>query len=73
MCFFASLIPATVFTVFGYIVLFCANRSGGGLQIFGFILAAWVFFVAAWFPLMGIYVTLSGICPFAQFMQSHFH
>lgn len=71
MCFFASLIPATVFTVLGYVVLFCASKSEGGLQTFGWILATWVFIIAVCFPLFGLYVTLSGMCPLAHMMQSH--
>ena len=70
MCFIFSLIPATSATVVGFIVLYCANKSAGGLRTFGRILAIWVFLIAVFIPIMGLYVTLSGLCPMEQMMQA---
>ncbi len=61
-CFFFSFIPATVFLVIGYFVLFSSSRSEGTIQKFGEILAIWVFVVALFFPIMGTYVSISGLC-----------
>jgi hypothetical protein len=45
MCFFFSLILATVCVVVGYFVLFSATMIQGAVQIFGYILAAWLFII----------------------------
>jgi hypothetical protein len=70
MCFFISLIPATICTVVGYFVLFSSNKTQGAVQMFGRILAIWVFIVAAFFPAMGAYVSLAGLCPIQDMIQS---
>ena len=70
MCFFFSFIPATVFTVIGYFVLFSSSKTAGTVQIFGQVLAIWIFIVAAFFPVMGAYVTLSRLCPIEAMIQS---
>ena len=70
MCFAFSFLPATVFTVLGYIVLYCAIRSEGGVAVFGRILAVWAFIVAAGFPLMGAFITFSGACPIEALIQA---
>jgi hypothetical protein len=70
MCFFFSLIPATIWVVLGYFVLFSSRKSQGAVQIFGYILAIWVFIIAAFFPAMGAYVTVAGLCPIEAMMQS---
>ncbi len=62
MCFFFSFIPATVFLVIGYFVLFSSSRAEGTIQKFGKILAIWVFVVALFFPIVGTYVSISGLC-----------
>ncbi len=62
-CFFFSFIPATVFLVIGYFVLFSSSRAEGTIQKFGKILAIWVFVIALFFPIGGAYVTISGFCP----------
>jgi hypothetical protein len=69
MCFAFSLIPATFWLVIGYFVLFVSTRADGGVRRFGGILAAWIFLVAALIPIMGAYVTLSGLCPLAQLLH----
>ena len=64
MCFFFSLIPATIIVVVGFFVLFASTKADGGVRTFGRILAIWVFIIAT-FPLIGgAYVTFTGICPF---------
>ena len=63
MCFFFSLIPATIWVVLGYFVLFSSHKAQGGIRKFGEVLAVWVFVIAAFFPLAGAYVTLAGLCP----------
>ncbi|MEE8435862.1 MAG: hypothetical protein V3S64_13850 [bacterium] len=69
MCFFFSLIPATVFTTLGFFVLFSSTKTEGKVRKFGQILAIWIFIVAL-FPLaMGAYVTLSGLCPFSKLLS----
>ena len=70
MCFIFSLIPATIFTVIGYFVLFSSTKAEGAVQKFGQILAIWVLIVALFFPIMGLYVTLSGLCPIDELMQT---
>ena len=69
MCFIFSLIPATIFTVIGYFVFFSSTKTEGAGQKFGQVLAVWVFIVALFFPMMGLYVTLSGLCPIEGIMQ----
>ncbi len=69
MCFFFSLIPATIFTMIGYFVLFSSTKTEGAVQKFGKILAIWIFMVALFFPIMGGYVTLSGLCPMEEMIQ----
>ena len=70
MCFFFSLIPATICAVLGYFVLFSSTKTQGAVQVFGRILAVWVFILAAFFPVMGAYVTVAGVCPTGGLMQS---
>ena len=69
MCFLFSLFPATMLTVFGYIVLYCSSKADGALKSFGKILAIWVFVLAAIPPIIGAYVTIAGICPIGAMMQ----
>lgn len=68
MCFIFSLIPATIFTVIGYFVLFSSNKAEGTIGKFGRILAIWIFVIALFFPICGAYVTISGKCPMNQMM-----
>jgi hypothetical protein len=70
MCFFFSLIPATIWVVLGYFILFSSTKSQGSVQIFGRILAIWVFILAALFPMIGAYVTFVGLCPIGAMIQS---
>ena len=69
MCFFMSLIPATILAAIGYVVLYCSGRAEGGIRGFGRVLAIWIFIVAL-FPLIGgAFVTLTNQCPIAATMQ----
>ncbi len=69
MCFLFSLFPATMLTVFGYIVLYCSTKADGAVKTFGKILAIWVFVLAVIPPIIGAYVTIAGICPIDTMMQ----
>jgi len=69
MCFFFSFLPATFWIVVGYFVLFASTKSEGGVRTFGRILAIWIFIIAAFFPLIGAYVSLSGLCPLETLLQ----
>ncbi|UCH17428.1 MAG: hypothetical protein JSW36_17440 [Burkholderiales bacterium] len=69
MCFFFSLLPATVWVILGYFVLFSSTKAEGSTRTFGRILAVWVFVIAAFFPLMGAYVTLANLCPIEKVIQ----
>jgi hypothetical protein len=69
MCFVFSLIPATFWVVVGYFVLFASTKADGAVRRFGQVLAIWLFIIASLFPLMGTYVTLSGLCPIERMIQ----
>lgn len=70
MCFFFTLIPMTIFIVIGYFVLFSSTKTEGPVRKFGQILSIWIFVIAVFFPTMGAYVTLSGLCPFSTILQN---
>ena len=70
MCFFFSLIPATVWVIIGFFVLFASTKAEGGLRKFGQVLAIWAFVIAVLFPLGGAFVTLAGLCPIDALMES---
>ncbi len=69
MCFFFSLIPATVWAIIGFFVLFASTKAEGGLSKFGQVLGTWSLVIAAIFPLAGAYVTLAGLCPMEAMME----
>ena len=69
MCFFFSLLPATMLTVVGYFVLFSSTKVDGGVHLFGKTLAIWIFFIAITIVLMATTVTFSGLCPITEMMQ----
>ncbi len=69
MCFFMSLIPATIFAAIGYVVLFCSSRAEGGIRRFGQILAIWIFVVALFPPIAGAFMTITGQCPVMDMLQ----
>ncbi len=70
MCFFFSLIPATVWVIIGFFVLFASTKAEGRLGMFGLVLAIWIFIIAALFPLGGAYVTVAGLCPLDAMMET---
>ena len=71
MCFFISLIPATFWVIAGYFVLFSSTKTDGdGIRIFGQVLAIWIFVIAAAIPIVAAYVTLAGLCPFAEMFRT---
>lgn len=69
MCFIFSLIPATIFAVIGYFVLFTSTKAEGAVHAFGRGLAIWILILALLFPIMGAYVTLAGLCPMETMME----
>ncbi len=69
MCLLFSLFPATMFTILGYIVLYCSTKADGTVKIFGKVLSICVFILAAMPLIMGAYVTLAGICPLGPMME----
>ncbi|MDH3769889.1 MAG: hypothetical protein OET79_02735 [Nitrospirota bacterium] len=69
MCFLFSLIPATIYAVIGYFVLFSSTKVEGGVHKFGRGLAIWIFILALFFPIMGAYVTIAGLCPMEKIME----
>ena len=69
MCFFFSLIPATILVVVGYFVLFSSARAQDRIRLFGRVLAVWIFVIALMPPLAGAYVTLAGLCPMTEMMR----
>ncbi len=70
MCFFFSLMPATICVTIGYFVLFAASKAEGGIKTFGWILAIWLFLIAAFIPIAGAYVTLAGLCPMEDIFRT---
>ncbi len=68
MCFIFTLIPATMFTILGYFVLFSSTKTEGPVRKFGQILSIWIFIIALFPLIMGAYVTLSGLCPISALM-----
>lgn len=69
MCFFFSFIPATFWLVIGYVVLFLSSKADGRIQTFGRALAIWIFMIAAFILVMGLVVTISGLCPISDMMH----
>ncbi len=70
MCFFFSFIPATLWVVIGYFVLFASTKTDGTVQKFGQNLAIWIFVIAAFFPAAGAYVTFADLCPIGGMFQA---
>jgi hypothetical protein len=70
MCFFFSLMPATICVTVGYFVLFAASKADDGIKTFGRVLAIWLFVIAAFIPITGAYVTLAGLCPIEDILKT---
>jgi len=71
MLFFVGLLPATIFVVVGYFVLFASARAEGGIRAFGRVLAVWILIAAAVPPVAGAYATFTGASPFKEMMAEH--
>jgi hypothetical protein len=71
MLFFISLIPATIFLIIGYFVLFSSTRAEGGVKRFGNILATWIFVLAGGVVVGGLAAPALGINPIGGMVQ-HF-
>lgn len=69
MCFFFSLLPATCWLVIAYIVLYLSSKADGRVQKLGRVLAIWVTVIAVMFPVMGLIVTFSDLCPITEVME----
>jgi hypothetical protein len=69
MWFSFSLIPATIWVVLGYFILFSSTKTQGAAAWFGRVLAVWVLVLAALFPLAGAYVSFAGLAPLEGAMQ----
>ncbi len=69
MCLFFSFLPATVWVVLGYFILFSSTKTEGSIRTFGRILAIWVFIIAGFIPLMAAYVTFADLCPLEAMLQ----
>ncbi|MDX1411151.1 MAG: hypothetical protein R3351_03260 [Nitrospirales bacterium] len=61
--------PATIFVVIGYFVLYFSTKVQGTVHRIGRGLALWIFFMALFFPMIGAYVTLSGHCPIVEMIK----
>jgi hypothetical protein len=70
MCFVISFIPATIWTVIGYFVFFSSTKTEVAVRKFGQVLAIWIFIIALFFPIMGAYVSVSGLCPIEEIIQT---
>jgi hypothetical protein len=70
MCFFFSLMPATICVTVGYFVLFAASKADDGIKTFGRVLAIWLFVIAAFIAIAGAYVTLAGLCPIEDILRT---
>lgn len=71
MLFVISLVPATIWVVLGYFILFSSTKTQGAVQKFGQVLAVWVFLAAALFPVMGAYATFTGFSPIQAMRSMH--
>ena len=70
MCFFFSLLPATIWAVIGYFVLFASTKTQGGIRTFGRVLSIWIFAIAVFIPIGGAYVTLTDLCPIEAMVET---
>jgi hypothetical protein len=60
MIYFLALLPATVLTVAGYLVLYVSNRSEGSFRSFGKYLGFWAFTLAGLVILGAIFCAAQG-------------
>ena len=71
MCFFFSLIPATIFVLLGYFVLVSSRKAESNIGKFGLILAIWLFIVALFFLQFIIFNAINFFNPELVLEQSH--
>jgi hypothetical protein len=69
MLFAISLIPATLFLIVGYFVLFSSTRAEGGVRRFGNVLAVWMFVLAGGVVVGSLVATSMGFSPMARMAQ----
>lgn len=70
MCFFFSFLPATVWVVIGYFILYSSTKAEGFVKTLGQWLAVWAFIISGFILIAGAYVTMTGLCPIDLIMQS---
>lgn len=70
MCLFFSLLPATIWLVIGYFVLFSSTKASGSVRTLGRALGIWAFVISGCIVLAGAYVTMSGLCPMDAWINS---
>ena len=70
MCFFFSLMPATICATIAYFVLLAASKADDGIKTFGRVLAIWLFVIAAFIPTIAAYVSLAGLCPMDDILKT---
>lgn len=71
MFLFLSVIPATLWVVLGFFILYTSTKAQGQLQTFGRILAIVVFVIGASFPMLGAYATFAGLAPMEAMESMH--
>ncbi|NIN35823.1 MAG: hypothetical protein GWO08_00605 [Gammaproteobacteria bacterium] len=49
--------------------MFSSTKLEGGMQLFGKILAIWIFVIASAIPLAGAYMAISDACPMKAMME----
>ena len=69
MCFFFSFLPATIWLILGYFIMFSSTKVDGNMRAFGRLLAIWVFIIAAFIPIMAAYITLNDLCPLTALFE----
>jgi len=69
MCFFFSFVPATFWAIVGYFVLFSSRKAEGNVKTLGQVLAIWTFVLAVMIPIVGAYVTVTGMCPIDAILE----
>ena len=69
MCFLISLFPATFWAAIGFVVVYIASKSEGGIGTFGRVLGIWAFIIAAGILAGGAYITLAGFCSMDALQQ----
>jgi uncharacterized membrane protein len=70
MCFFFSFVPATFWAIVGYFVLFSSRKAEGNVKTLGQVLAVWTFVLAVMIPIVGAYVTITGLCPIDAILEA---